>query len=256
MSIPSLSLAGKVAIVTGGREEISRAIALAFAEAGADVVVCDIVVEGGEVEAVVEEIKKLGRRSLAVRTDVTQKADVDNMVQRVTEELGAIDILVTNVGESARASLLELSEEDWDKVIDTHLKGCYLCCQAVGRKMVERKKGNIINSGISNHSLGGPTGIPAFSIAGAGVIMLTRRLARELASYNIRVNAIAPGWLRTEGTKNTWSDPEALKRAEAIIPIGRMGVAEDITNIALFLASDLPGFVTGDTIVADGGFNA
>ena len=256
MSIPSFSLAGKVAIVTGGREEISRAIALAFAEAGADVAVCDIVVEGSEVEAVVEEIKKLGRRSLAVQTDVTQKTDVDNMVQKVTDELGAIDILVTNVGESARASLLELSEEDWDKVIDTILKGCYLCCQAVGRKMVERKKGNIINSGISNHSWGGPTGIPAFSIAGAGVMMLTRRLARELASYNIRVNAIAIGDVRAEESKDTWSDPEALKKAKTIIPMGRMGVAEDITNIALFLASDLSGFVTGDTIVADGGFNA
>ncbi len=255
MGTPSLSLEGQVAVVTGGRRGIGRVIALTFAEAGADVAVCDMVVEGGEMEAVVEEIRKLGRRSLAVPVDITNKADVDNMVQRVMDEFGVIDILVNNVGIIVRASLLEHSEEDWDRVLDTDLKGYFLCCRAVGTKMVERKKGNIINIA-SVAAITAETGKAGYCVSKAGVVMLTRVLARELASHNIRVNAIAPGSVRTEMSKRLWSDPETYKQITAEIPMGRVAEPSDIASVALFLASDASSYVTGHTIVVDGGLLA
>ena len=250
MSMPNLSLEGQVAIVTGGRRGIGRAIALTFAEAGADVAVCDVVVEGGEMEAVVEEIRKLGRRSLAVQTDVTQKAQVDNLVQRVEDEFGVIDILVNNVGGgSARALLLETSEDDWDRVIDTNLKGCFLCSQAVTKRMVEREKGNIINMA----STAAFRGDSAYSISKAGVVRLTEGLARSLGRYNIRVNSIAPGYTITDMTKSAWGVPEVRKQHEALVPLGRMAQPSEIAGIALFLASEASSFITGHMIVANGG---
>ncbi len=168
MSVPSLSLEGKVAIVTGGKRGIGRAIALAFAEAGTDVAVCTRVVEGGELAAVAEEIRKLGRRSLAVQTDVTKKSEVDNLVKRVLDEFGVIDILVNNAGIFPAPLLLETPEDEWHNFIDGNLKGCYLCSQAVGKRMVEqRKRGNIINIASYAGFRAMPT-MPAYSIAKAG----------------------------------------------------------------------------------------
>ena len=254
MSIPNLSLEGKVAVVTGGRRGIGRAIALTFAEAGTDVAVCDVVVEGGEMEAVVEEIKKLGRRSLAVQTDVTQKAQVDNLVKRVEDEFGVIDILVNNVGGgSARALLLETSEDDWDRVLDTNLKGCFLCSQAVTKRMIERKKGNIINIASINAFVVHKERAP-YSISKAGVLMLTKGLALQLASYNIRVNAIAPGPIKTHQQQSVMSDSKRLKEVVARIPLGRLGEPSEVADVALFLASDASRYITGDTIVVDGGY--
>ena len=255
MSVPTLSLVNNTAIITGGKRGIGKAIALAFAEAGADVAVCSRTVEDGELGAVAKQIQGLGRRSLALQTDISKKADVDNLVQRVMDEFGVIDILVNNAGIIVRAPLLGHSEEDWDKVIDTNLKGYYLCSRAIGKKMVERKKGNIINIA-SDQAIKGRPGSPAYAISKAGVVMLTRGLARELASYNIRVNAIAPGAVRTKMSERTWSDPERLKQAEANIPLGRVAEPSDIASVALFLASDASRHITGDTIVVDGGFLA
>ena len=249
MSIPNLSLEGKVAVVTGGRRGIGRAIALTFAEAGTDVAVCDVVVEGGEMEAVVEEIKKLGRRSLAVQTDVTQKAQVDNLAKRVEDEFGVIDILVNNAGIVVRAPLLETSEDLWDTVLDTNLKGYYFCSQAVGKGMVERKEGNIINIA----STAAFRGDSAYSISKAGVVRLTEGLARSLGRYNIRVNSIAPGYTITDMTKSAWGVPEVRKQHEALVPLGRMAQPSEIAGIALFLASEASSFITGHMIVANGG---
>ena len=255
MSIPSFSLERKVAVVTGGRRGIGRAIALAFAEAGADVAVADFVVEGGELAAVAEEIQRLGRRSLAFQTDVTRSSDVDNMVQRVIDELGVIDILVNNAGIVGLGStVLETTEDDWDKVIDVNLKGCYLCSQAVGKEMVKQRRGNIINmasvGGLKVRRRGRGA---AYSISKAGIIMLTRILAVELASYNIRVNAIAPSMVRTEMAQSIIADPKAIAAEEARIPLGRVGEPEDIAATALFLASDASSYVTGHTVIAEGG---
>lgn len=255
MGVPSFPLPGKVAIVTGGRRGIGEAIALALAEAGADIAICDRVVEDGELEAVAGEVQQLGRRSLAVRADITQKADVDSMVQRVVDEFGVIDILVNSAAMNIRAPLLELGEDGWDRVINTDLKGYYLCSQAVGKRMVEQKRGSIINIA-STAAIKAAAEMGAYCIAKAGVVMLTRVLALELAQYNIRVNAIAPYMVKTKFSQPLWGDPETLKQIESEIPLGRLAEPGDIVGSALFLASDASSYITGHTIIVDGGLSA
>jgi len=255
VGVAGFSLEGKVAIVTGGRRGIGRAIALAFAEAGADIVVCDRVVEDGELEAVAEEIRRLGRRSLAIQADITRKGDMDNLVQRVVAEFSAVDILVNSAAMNIRAPLLELREDGWDRIINTDLKGYYLCSQAVAGRMVEQKRGNIINMASTAAMKAAPE-MGAYCIAKAGVVMLTRVLALELARYNIRVNAIAPSMVKTKFSQPLWSDPKTLKQIEAELPLGRLAETGDIIGSALFLASDASSYITGHTIIVDGGLNA
>lgn len=255
MGIPPFPLPGKVAIVTGARRGIGKAIALALAEAGADIAVCDRVIEDGELNAVAEEVKRLGRRSLALQADITQKADVDGLVQRVVDEFGVIDILVNNAAMNIRVPLLELREDGWDRVINTDLKGYFLCSQAVGRRMVEQKRGNIINI-TSTAAIKVAPEMGAYCIAKAGVVMLTRVLAVELAQYNIRVNAVAPYMVKTKFSQPLWSDPETLKQLESEIPLGRLAEPGDIIGSVLFLASDASSYITGHTIIADGGLSA
>ena len=255
MGVPSFPLPGKVAVVTGGRRGIGKAIALALAEAGADIALCDRVMEDGELNAVAEEVKRLGRRSLAVQTDITRKADVDSLVQGVVDEFGVIDILVNNAATNIRAPLLELGEDGWDRVIDTDLKGYYLCSQAVGKQMVSQKRGNIINIASVAAMKAAPE-MGAYCIAKAGVVMLTKVLAVELAQYNIRVNAIAPYIVKTKFSQPLWSEPETLKQIESEIPLGRLAETGDITGSVLFLASDTSSYITGHTIIVDGGLSA
>jgi len=247
-------MTGKVVLITGGRTGMGRAFALAFAKAGADVAICSRTNEGDGLEAVAEEIRKLGQHALAIKADVSRKNDVENMVKKTIAELGDIDVLINNAGILARGPLLETEEDIWDKLIDTNLKGCYLCSQAVGRAMVKRKKGNIINIA----SIAGLKPIPlrtAYAISKAGVIMLTRVLARELGSYNIRVNAIAPGTIRTRMSEALISGPEAPEIL-ANISLGRFGETNDVIGAALFLASDAASWITGHTLLIDGGFLA
>jgi NAD(P)-dependent dehydrogenase (short-subunit alcohol dehydrogenase family) len=253
--VGSSPLSGRVAVVTGGRRGIGKAIALALAQAGADVALGDRTVDDGQLEAAAAEIKKLGRRALALQVDITKKTEVDNFVQAVVAEFGAIDILVNNAAMNIRAPLLELGEDGWDKVIDTDLKGCFLCAQAVGRVMVEQRRGNIVN--IASTAAKHPTPeMGAYCIAKAGVVMLTGVLAVELAQYNIRVNAVAPSMVKTKFSQPLWSDPATLKEIEAGIPLGRMAEPGDIVGSVLFLASDAAGYITGHTIVVDGGSGA
>jgi NAD(P)-dependent dehydrogenase (short-subunit alcohol dehydrogenase family) len=249
------SLEGRVALITGGRRGIGRAIALALAEAGADVALGDRVIDDGQLEKVAAEIKELGRRSLALQADITKKAEVDGLVEKIVAEFGAIDILVNNAAMNIRAPLLELNEEGWDKVIDTDLKGYYLCSQAVGKVMVKQKRGNIINIA-STAAMGASPEMGAYCIAKAGVVMLTRVLALELAQYNIRVNAVAPYLVKTRFSQPLWDDAETLKQIESEIPMGRLAEPEDIVGSVLFLASDESAYVTGHTIVVDGGSSA
>ena len=255
MSIPSFSLAGQVAVVTGGRRGIGRAIALAFAEAGADVAICDWVVEGGEMEAVAQEIRGLGRRSLSIYADVSKKTDVDNMVGKVVEEFGVIDILVNNAGIALYTPILEMAEAEWDKVINNNLKGYFFCAQAVGKRMVERNKGTIINIA-SQSAFRTVKDRTAYCISKAGVVMLTRLLARELGGYNIRANALGPGLTKTEANRPRWTNLEYLKQREAAIPLGRAADPYDMVGTALFLASDASSYITGQTILVEGGVSA
>ena len=255
MGSPSFSLLGKVAIITGGRRGIGKAIALALAEAGADIALCDRVIDDSELNSVADEVKRLGRRSLAVQADISNKADIDNLVQKVTSEFNSIDILVNSAAMNIRAPLLELREDGWDKVINTDLKGYYLCSQAVGKTMADQKRGNIINI-TSTAALKADTGMGAYCIAKAGVVMLTRVLALELAQYNIRVNAIAPYLVKTKFSQPLWGEPETLRQLEAEIPLGRLAEPSDITGSVLFLASDASAYITGQTIIVDGGLSA
>ncbi len=251
----AFSLPGKVALITGGRRGIGRAIALALAEAGADIALGDRVIDDGQLEKVAGEIKELGRRSLALQADITKKADVDGLVEKTVAEFGAIDILVNNAAMNIRAPLLELNEDGWDKVIDTDLKGYYLCSQAAGRVMVKQKRGNIVNIASTAAMYSAPE-MGAYCLAKAGVVMLTRILALELAQYNIRVNAVAPSMVKTKFSQPLWADAETLKQIESEIPLGRLAEPADIVGSVLFLASDESAYVTGHTIIVDGGSSA
>jgi len=278
VSIPSLSLEGKVAIVTGaaGERGAGRAIALAFAEAGADVAVCDNVVDvyDRNLGARVEEIKKLGRRSLAIQVDISKKSEVDNMVKRVEDELGPVDILVNNAGIYRGGTVLEMDEESLDIVMDVNLKGTFLCCKAVIKGMMERKSGNIINFSSIN-ALSAPAGSTAgrsiYAASKAGVILITRALALELGKHNIRANVIAPGAIETDmGLHNRYGmgdteRPAVLDNPDRsmfgdvlrdIIPIGRAAEASELASAVLFLASDAASYITGQTLVVDGGWMA
>ncbi len=250
MAVPCLSLEGKVAIVTGSRRGIGRAIALLFAEAGADVAVCDYVA-GDELNNTAEEIRKLGRQALAVQFNISDKASVTNLVQKVEAELGDVDTLANAAAVLRVNPSIDFSEEDWDIVIDTNLKGTFLMNQAVARGMIKRRKGSIIN--IASTDAFNP--IPnqtAYNCAKIGVRHLTNTLAFEWGRYNVRVNAIAPGCTHTEMMASYGID-DAVTAAE--IALGRMGEPIDIANTALFLASDRASWVSGVTWRVDGGTN-
>jgi len=263
MSLPNLSLAGKVALVIGAGSirGIGRAIALSFAEAGADVVVSGISAKSdrSDLEGTAEEIRKFGRRSSAIRADATREDEVNALVNRVVKEFGTIDILVNNAGASAHETLMRTTNELWDKAMNINLKSVYLGCRAGARVMMEKKSGNIINMA----SVGGMRAGSAcvYGIAKAGVITMTGWVAREMAPYNIRVNAIAPGPIATDiGLNRIGRAPWEVMSGtyeqmihEGTAPLGRKGEVKDVADLALFLASDAASYMTGETIVVDGG---
>ncbi len=250
----NLRLKGRTAIVTGGRRGIGRSIALALAGAGADVVIADIVADDGRLEGVAAEVKALGRRCLAIRADISSRPDVEKMARQAVKKFGRIDILVNCAGVwMPGQTLIETPEENWDKVIDTNLKGTYFCCQAVGKIMARQAGGNIINLS-SQVGLNPGIGAGAYSISKAGIIMLTRQLALELAGKNVRVNALAPGIVKTDFNIELWKNPEAERQISLGVPLGRLAEPEDVARAALFLASDDSSYITGAVIPVDGGW--
>jgi NAD(P)-dependent dehydrogenase (short-subunit alcohol dehydrogenase family) len=252
MNALNYSLAGKAALVTGGRRGIGKAIALGLAQAGADVAVCDMTTEDGQLMSVAEEIEKMGTHSLAIQADTSKRCDVEKMAGRVLKEFGTIDILVNNAGTAAPGPLLELPDEVWDRVMNVNLKGYYLCAQTVGKGMVERKKGVILCIA-SQYAFRAAPRMGVYCVSKAGVVMLVRVLARELGNDGIRVNAIAPGLVKTDLSRNDWMDPDIRTQREAATPLGRLAETGDLVGTALFLASDASAYVTGHTIVVDGG---
>jgi 3-oxoacyl-[acyl-carrier protein] reductase len=244
----------KVALVTGAARGIGREIALTLAREGADIV--GNALNAPNLETLVAEVEKLGRKALSVTADVSKKADVDRMVQAAVDAFGKIDILVCNAGITRFAPFLEMSEEDWDAVVDVDMKGTFLCGQAVAKRMVPRKYGKIINvSSLSGMGARNAT-MANYAASKAGVNNLSRVMALALGEYGINVNVVAPGVINTEMglSRRTPEELEAyheLYRTQTALR--RVGEARDIANIVLFLASDESSFMTGQVLVADGG---
>jgi 3-oxoacyl-[acyl-carrier protein] reductase len=251
-----MELKGKVAIVTGARRGMGKSHALKLAQAGAKVVVSDI--SQGECQLVVDEIKKNGGEGLAVKCNVTKREEIEAMVKTAVEKWGKVDILINNAGICEFKPFLELTEEEWDKTLDINLKGYFLCAQAAAKEMVKKKTGAIINiASIAMGQMGkGMAGLAHYSASKGGIAALTKTLALELAPYGIRVNAIAPGAIDTPMAASTKTDPKVLEGTLAMIPLHRMGKAEEVSNLVLFLASDKSSYMTGSTVVIDGGWLA
>ncbi len=244
------SLQDQVALVTGGGNGIGRAIAIAFARAGAHVAVAGRNPQTlAEVEA---EITAAGRRCLPLTVDVRKVPEVRVMVQRVVETFGRLDVLVNNAGLTNRTGSLEVSEAEWDAVMETNLKGHFFCCQAAAAHMIPRRRGRIINV-VSIFGIVGRPARAAYGASKGAAMQLTRTLAVEWAPHNILVNAIAPGATRTPTREELFGDPAYLQRLVAQYPLGRIAEPEDMVGAALFLASEASAFVTGQTIVVDGG---
>jgi NAD(P)-dependent dehydrogenase (short-subunit alcohol dehydrogenase family) len=246
-----MDLAGKIVLVTGAQQGIGKAIALRCATAGADVAV-NWLDDEGAANRIADEIRARGRRALTVRADMGKLAEVEAMVAAVEEGLGPIDVLVNNAGVFPRVPFLELSESDWDFVLDVNLKGTCFCTQAVAKRMVAAgRPGVIINLTSGAAYRGSPRGAHYCASKG-GVVSLTRQMALELAPYRIRVNAIAPGLTDTAQPRYGSSDEEIAAAAQTI-PLGRIARPDDIARTAVFLASDEAGFTTGQILHVNGG---
>jgi len=256
------SIEGRVAIVTGAARGIGKGIALTLAEAGADIVTVDRTTEENEQTA--SEVQALGRRCLAITTDVTREDQVQQMVSQAISKLGKIDILVNNAGKGARRVVTPLAEhnirpitdEDWYSVLDLNLRAILLCARAIGPHMIERRKGKviIITSAAAISSFD-HTGL--YCVSKAAAARFTQTLALEWAPYNINVNAIGPTWTLTEGAKMMLEKSEEYRQKEmARIPMGRAATPREIGLLAVYLASDASDFVTGQSIYIDGGLTA
>ncbi|MBI4287056.1 MAG: glucose 1-dehydrogenase [Chloroflexi bacterium] len=250
MSSNSFSLEGKVAVVTGASKGIGRAIALGYAAAGAQIVMASR--NRGNLEKASEEASKLGKQPLIAPTDVTQKGDVDNLVRTTLNRFGRIDVMVNDPALTIMKPIMDIEEPEWDSVMDANLKGFYFLSRAAGLVMREKKKGSIINIS-SNLGYKVSPRMPTYSVAKAGIIMLTKALAVELGPHNVRVNAIAPGLTATEFSLGPQQN-EAYRAARAQqIPMRRIAEPEDMVGAAIYLASDASAFVNGHTLVVDGG---
>ncbi len=246
-----LSLSGKVALVTGGSRGIGKATALGFAKAGADVAIVSRSLP--DLETVAEEIRGLGRQSVAISAHLGRMENMGKIVHQVEEELGKIDILVNNAATNpTMEAAMDAKESVWNKIMDLNLKGVFFLAQAAARSMREHGGGSIINvssvAGISPDK-----SLPVYSISKAGVIMATKVMAKEWAQYNIRVNTIALGLFRTHFSEALWRDENISKVWMSENPMGRIGEPEEIVGMMTYLASDDAGYVNGSLICVDGG---
>ena len=276
MSLSSFSLEGKKALVVGARRNMGKGFALGLAEAGADVAVTDVNLESGQLQAVADEIKKMGRNSLALKTDISSQEEVKKLVENVVKEFGTIDILMNVAVMYHPKSVVDLDEESWDKLTDVNLKGYWLMIQEVSPIMMNQKSGSIINltsrGGLKAHA---DKMMGNYAIVKSGIAMMTRQYCRYLGPYNVRVNAIAPSlveWEEFPGQENIKkkSSPPKKENREITdeekfeswltgpenLPLGRVATFEEMANAAVFLASDASSYVTGTILNVDGGYMA
>ena len=243
-----MRLKDKVALITGAAQGIGREIALAFAREGVDIAVADVNLEKACQTA--KEIEALGRKTMVLELDVTDYTKVEEGLNKILDKLGKVDILVNNAGITKDGLLLRMSEADWDAVLEVNLKGTFNCTKAVSRVMIKQRSGRIINIASIIGIIGNP-GQANYSASKAGIIALTKTTAKELASRNINANAVAPGFIQTDMTAKL--PEEVRQKMLAAIPLNRFGSAADVAGICLFLASEESSYVTGQTIVVDGG---
>lgn len=257
-----IDLTGKRAIVTGGAMGIGFAISCRLAEAGATVLIADTNAEAAQ--KAIEELKSCGYKATLTQCDVSNEEEVKAMVDSAVKEMGGIDILVNNAGIYPRIPLEQMTGHGFEQVMSVNLKGTFLCSRYASQKMIEQRRGGcIINIASIEAVHPSSTGMSAYDASKGGVLMLTKSTARELGQHGIRVNAIAPGGIMTQGvlshvgTTSKEEEKEQLKELKAFMArmaLGRMGDADDIARVALFLASDLASYITGDLIVVDGGY--
>ncbi len=244
-----MQLEGKVALVTGASRGIGKAIALMLAENGADIAV-NFAGSTAAAEAVAAEIEKMGRKAILVQGDVSKTEVCAEMVEKVVKELGHIDILVNNAGITRDTLLLRMKEEDWDAVLNTNLKGVFNCTKAAVKYMAKQRSGSIVNIS-SVVALMGNAGQANYAAAKAGILGFTRSVAKEMAARGIRVNAVTPGFIKTDMTSVL--SEKVVAAMEASIPLARLGEPEDIAKAVLFLVSDNAAYITGQTLHVDGG---
>ena len=243
-----MRLKDKVALITGGARGIGQAIAMTFAREGADIVVADVNLEIAQKTA--SEIESLGRKAMALEMDVTNYDLVEAGINKILDKMGKVDILVNNAGITKDNLVLRMSQADWDAVINVNLKGTFNCIKAVSRPMIKQRSGRIISIASIIGLMGNP-GQANYAASKAGIIALTKTVAKELASRNINANAVAPGFIQTEMTAKL---PEEIKKKmQEAIPLGTLGTPEDVANVCLFLASQESSYITGQTITVDGG---
>lgn len=244
-----MNLKGKTVLITGGSRGIGRAIALAFAGEGTNVII-NYTSDEENAKNVIKEIEKFGVKGLAIRANISKAEEVNNMFDKIKEDFDVVDILINNAGITRDSLFIGMKERDWDEVIEVNLKGMFLCAKAVIRKMLRQRYGRIVNISSVVGVVGNP-GQANYCASKAGVIGFTKSLAREVASRNITVNAIAPGFIKTDMTDAL---PEDIKESVmGTIPMGRYGNPEDIANIAVFLSSGKADYITGQIIHIDGG---
>ena len=250
MNIPMFSLEGKVAVVTGASRGIGHAIALGYAKAGAQLVMAARNLP--TLEKAAEEVTKLGKPPLIIPTDISLKSDIENLMHKTIERFGRIDVMVNDPASTILKPIMDVEESEWDALMDTNLKGFYLLCRACGRVMREKRKGSIINLS-SNLGFKVSPRMPVYSVAKAGIIMLTKALAVELGPYQVRVNAIAPGLTITEFSFNPQQNEAYREMKAQQNPLRRLAEPEDMVGAAIYLGSDASAYVNGHILVVDGG---
>ena len=252
MILDKFSVKGKVAIVTGASRGMGKVMSLTLAEAGADVVVAARTLM--KLEALSEQIRSLNRNCLVYQIDITEFDNIELMVKKTIDEFGKIDILVNNAGMNIRKTAIDLTQPEWDKVLNTNLKAYFFCAQAVAREMAKKNGGKIINIA-SLRSIIAPPMAPAYTASKGGVSQLTKALAVEWAKYNIRVNAIAPGYIETELTAHfKEKEIDIYESIRDRTALKRWGLPEDIVGTLIYLASDASEYMTGQTLYIDGGY--
>ena len=247
-----MKLKDKIALVTGSSRGVGRAVALGLAKQGANVVVNYTSNENAANE-VVETIQSMGRKAITVKADVAQKAEVENLVNSAIDTFGRLDILVNNAGFTRPAMMIKMTEDQWDQVVDIHLKGAFLCSQAAGLHMKEQKSGKIINV-TSVAGIVGTVGQINYSAAKGGIISMTKSIARELARYNVCANVISLGIVATDMTEKIRSDEKLKEIYMNRILLKRFAEADDIAPAFAFLASDESNYITGQLLCVDGGY--